>query len=277
MPLVAINDTLDIHYQERGQGEPLLLIMGTGADHTFWGYQVPVLAEHYRVIVYDARGVGQSRSLTPPEQCTMAAMADDAAGLLAALGIESAHVSGLSLGSTVAQELALRHPGQVRSLQLHGTWAKSDDWFRRMIETLEYPIRSGDDRQTFIRTALMWILSPHFLQSQPGAVREMEEAFLSGPFPPTRDGLLGHCHADKTHDTLDRLDGIAVPTLVTCGEQDGQVPQRYGRQVVERIPRARWHLFTGPSASHLACLEMPEAFNNLCLEFLADLKATGSC
>ena len=273
MPLIAINDSLDIHYQERGRGEPLLLIMGTGADHTFWGHQVPVLSEHYRVIVFDARGVGQSRSLAPPEQCTMAAMADDAAGLLAALAIDAAHISGLSLGSTVAQELALRHPGRVRSLQLHGTWARSDAWFRRMIETLEYPIRVGDDRLTFIRTALMWILSPHFLAAHPGSVREMEEAFLTGLFPPTRDGLLGHFHADKTHDALDRLDGITVPTLVTCGEQDVQVPQRYGRQVAERIPGARWHLFTGPSASHLACMEMPEAFNSLSPEFLADLKA----
>lgn len=277
MPHVAINDALDIHYQERGRGEPLLLIMGTGADHTFWGYQVPAFAEHYRVIVYDARGVGQSRCTAPPEQCTMANMADDAAGLLAALGIEAAHISGLSLGSTVAQELALRHPGQVRSLQLHGTWGRSDDWFRRMIDTLEAPIRTADDRQAFIRTALMWILSPAFLETQPGQVLEMEESFVNGPYPPTRDGLLGHFHADKHHDALDRLEKIAVPTLVTCGQQDGQVPQRYGRQVVERIPHARWHLFSGPAASHLACMEMPDAFNRVCLDFLASLGAAASC
>jgi pimeloyl-ACP methyl ester carboxylesterase len=249
------------------------MIMGTGADHTFWAAQVPDFAASYRVIVYDARGVGQSDTVGPPENCTMAVMADDAAALASALDLAPMHVSGLSLGSTVAQELAIRHPEWVRSLQLHGTWGASDDWFRRMIDTLEYPVRMADDRAAFIRAALMWILSPTFLQEQPEQVRGLEEAFLGSEHPPTREGLLGHCHADKTHDTLERLSAIRVPTLVTCGEQDVQVPQRYGREVARRIPGARFHLFTGPNASHLSCVEMPEEFNRVGLDFLAGVGA----
>jgi len=258
-----------IFYRERGQGEPLLLIMGTGADHTFWGPQIEAFSRTYRVIVYDARGIGRSETISPPSSCTMATMAADAAGLLQALAIPRAHISGLSLGSTVAQELALRHPRRVRSLQLHGTWARSDAWFRRMIDTLEYPIRKSDDRAAFIRSALMWILSPCFLAEQPALVREMEEAFVDGDYPPSQDGLLGHFHADKTHDALDRLDQVQVPTLVTSGQCDAQVPQRYGRQVAERIPGATWHLFQGPRASHLACMEMSEEFNRVGMDFLA--------
>jgi pimeloyl-ACP methyl ester carboxylesterase len=268
MPNVSLSTGVRLHYQERGRGEALLLIMGTGADHTFWANQIPAFAGQFRVIAYDARGVGRSETVSPPESCTMAVMADDAAALLEALQIPAAHVSGLSLGSTVGQELALRHPSRVHSLQLHGTWGRSDEWFRRMIDTLEHPIRVADDRAAFIRTALMWITSPAFLREQPEQVRGLEAAFLESEHPPTRDGLLGHCHADKSHDALDRLGGITVPTLVTCGEQDIQVPERYGREVAARVPGARFHLFRGPHASHLACVEMAEEFNRIGLDFL---------
>jgi len=265
MPVAKLPTDVDLYYEEHGKGDPLLLIMGTGADHRFWAAQVPAYAERYRTIVYDSRGVGRSTVPADPETCTMAAMADDAAHLLDHLGLESAHVAGLSLGSTVAQELALRHPARVRTTQLHGTWGRSDEWFIRMIETLEEPVKHGD-MAAFIRYALMWITSPTFLEEQRDTVRAMEEEFLKEP--PHPRGVLGHIHADKTHDALERLGGIRCPVLVTAGQMDVQVPPRYGRAVAERIPDARFHLFEGPHASHLACLEMAEEFNRATLEWL---------
>jgi len=265
MPIATLPTGMDLHFEEHGSGDPLLLIMGTGADHRFWAAQVPAYAERYRTIVYDARGVGRSTVPEDPATCSMAAMADDAAHLLDHLGIASAHVSGLSLGSTVAQELALRHPRKVRTAQLHGTWGRSDEWFIRMIETLEEPVKHGD-MAAFIRYALMWITSPTFLEEQRDTVRAMEEEFLKEP--PHPRGVLGHIHADKTHDALRRLDGIRCPVLVTAGQMDVQVPPRYGRAVAARIPGARFHLFEGPHASHLACLEMAEDFNRVTLDWL---------
>ena len=270
MATAQLASGLELYYEEYGKGEPLLLLMGTGADHRFGGAQVPAYAERYRTIVYDSRGVGQSTVPDDPQSCSMAAMADDAAQLLDALDIESAHISGLSLGSTVAQELALRRPQRVRTAQLHGTWGRSDEWFIRMIETLEEPVKH-DDMGAFIRYALMWITSPTFLATQPEVVAQMEEDFLGAP--PAAAGVLGHIHADKTHDALDRLRSISCPTLVTAGEMDVQVPPRYGRAVAERIPTARFHLFEGPHASHLACLEMADEFNRVTLDWLAEVGA----
>ena len=264
MATASLSTGIELYYEEHGAGEPLLLIMGTGADHRFWMHQVPVYAEHYRTIVYDSRGVGQSTVPDDPTTCSMAVMADDAAALLDALDIEAAHVSGLSLGSTVGQEMALRHPSRVKTLQLHGTWARSDEWFVRMIETLEEPVKRGD-MKAFIRYALMWITSPTFLQESKDDVAGMEEAFLAEP--PAAAGVLGHIHADKTHDALDRLGDISCPTLVTAGEMDVQVPPRYGQEVSERI-RARFHLFTGPHASHLSCAELADEFNRVTLDWL---------
>ncbi|MDH3590408.1 MAG: alpha/beta hydrolase [Planctomycetota bacterium] len=264
MPRAALANGLELNYQEEGSGEPLLLIMGTGASAAFWAFQVPAYSEHYRTITYDARGIGKSSVPADPTTCSMAVMADDAVQLLDALSIDRAHVSGLSLGSTVVQEIALRHPARVITAQMHGAWAKSDEWFCRMIETLEYPIKHGD-HEAFIRYALMWITSPTFLAS--GGAPGLEAAFLEEP--PDPRGVLGHIHADKTHDALDRLKDITCPVLVTAGEQDVQVPPRYGREVADNIPGAHYHLFTGPHASHLACVEMQDEFNRLTLDWLA--------
>jgi len=266
MPKIAIETGLDVFYEEHGSGDPLLLIMGTGADHRFWSAQVPAYQERYRTIVFDSRGVGQTTVPGDPTTCSMALMADDAAALLAALEIDTAHISGLSLGSTVAMEMCLRHPERVRTAQMHGSWAKSDEWFIRMIETLEYPTKHGD-LAAFIRYALMWITSPTFLATQPETVAGMEQAFLDAP--PSPAGVLGHIHADKTHDVLDRLKEIACPVLVTAGEMDVQVPPRYGRVVAENIPDADFHLFTGPNASHLSCVEMADEFNRVTLDWLS--------
>jgi len=266
MPKIAISTGLDMFYEEHGSGEPLLLIMGTGADHRFWSAQIPAYADRYRTIVYDSRGVGQTTVPSDPSTCSMAVMADDAAALLDALDIESAHVSGLSLGATVTEELCLRHPERVRTAQMHGAWAKSDEWFVRMIETLEHPVKHGD-MAAFIRYALMWITSPTFLATQPEAVAGMEQAFLESP--PAPAGVLGHIHADKHHDALDRLGRIACPVLVATGENDVQVPPRYGREVADAIPGAEFHLFRGPNASHLSCVEMAEEFNRFTLDWLA--------
>jgi pimeloyl-ACP methyl ester carboxylesterase len=266
MPIAKLPSGIHLHYEEHGRGDPLLLIMGTGADRRFWASQVGPYSGRYRTIVYDSRGVGRSTVPPDPLSCSMAVMADDAAQLLDCLGIASAHVAGLSLGSTVAQELALRHPKKVRTAQLHGAWGRSDEWFVRMIETLEEPVKRGD-LAAFIRYALMWITSPTFLEESRETVRAMEAEFLKEP--PDPRGVLGHIHADKTHDALDRLGGIRCPVLVTAGEMDVQVPPRYGRAVAERIPGARFHLFRGPHASHLACVEMADEFNHVTLDWLA--------
>jgi pimeloyl-ACP methyl ester carboxylesterase len=269
LPIARLPHGIDLYYEEHGQGEPVLLLMGTGADHTFWAPQVGPYSERFRTVVIDARGTGQSTRPPDPTTCTMRAMAADALALLDHLGLERAHVSGLSLGSTVAQELALAAPERLLSLSLHGTWGRSDEWFVRAIETLEYPAARGD-LHTYLRFALMWVLSPRFLAEQPEAVAQITRTYIDdNPFPPSREGVLGHTHADKHHDALDRLHAVRARTLVTAGAMDWLVPPRYGEAVARRVPGARYHLFEGDFASHCACVEMAEEWNRVTLAFLA--------
>ncbi len=110
---------IEIYYEAHGVGDPLLLIMGLGANTTNWWAQVPDLSAAFRVITFDNRGAG--RSTKPNESYSIAQMADDTAGLLDALEVDSAHVFGMSMGGMIALQYALRHPERTRALVLGGT------------------------------------------------------------------------------------------------------------------------------------------------------------
>ena len=126
MPYATIASGTRLYYERIGSGPPLLLVMGTGLDHSVWDAQVEAYRNEFECIVFDNAGTGKSGR--PDERLTVRSMAADTAGLLEALGIERTHVSGVSLGSCIAQELTLARPDMVASLQLHGTWAT---WFAR--------------------------------------------------------------------------------------------------------------------------------------------------
>lgn len=274
MPCTTLHTGIEMYYEVEGSGPPLLLIMGTAASHDTWAAQVAAYRDHYSVITYDARGTGQSTHTTEPTEYTMRSLAEDAAALIGFLDTGPVHLSGLSLGSATSQELAINHPDLVRTLQLHCTWAYSDTWFCRMIDTMEFPVLH-DDLDTYIKLAMMWVASPTFVNDEPENLAAWERAFIAeNLYPPSRHGILGHFHADKTHNTLNRLGSISVPTLITSGEVDWQVPTRYGREVHRRIPGSTLHVFSGPHSSHISFSEMPDEWNRFTLDWL-DQAAAG--
>src|ERR1044072_1495615 len=110
------NEGVRIYWTEQGKGEPLLMIMGLGYSHDMWNRAAPVLAERYRIIMFDNRGVG--RSDVPPGPYPIATMAADARAVLDGAGIDRAHVFGVSMGGMIAQEFALNYPERVGALVL---------------------------------------------------------------------------------------------------------------------------------------------------------------
>lgn len=273
MPIANLKSGLEIYYEIHGAGEPVLLLMGTGADHTFWQPQIGPYSERFQLIVIDARGTGRSSRPKAYLKTTARAMAQDAAQLLDVLGIEKVHLGGMSIGASVAQEFAIAWPERLLSLSLHCSWAKSDEWFIRAIETIEYPASMGDVR-TYLRFALMWVLSPRFFAERPDEVHAIVDRYIDdNPYPPSKEGILGHTNADKLHDVLDRLPLIRTRTLVTAGEMDWLVPPRYSEVVARAIPGARYHLFRGDFASHCACVEMAQEWNRVTMGFIAETQA----
>ena len=122
---------LEIWTDQVGQGPDVLLIGGAGDTVESWQFQFDGLADRYRLIAFDNRGAG--RTAMPDGPVSVEIMADDAAQVMRALDVPSAHVAGFSGGSIIAQELALRHPELVRSLVLQSTWPAPDAYLRSWI------------------------------------------------------------------------------------------------------------------------------------------------
>jgi pimeloyl-ACP methyl ester carboxylesterase len=262
---VQVGD-IAVAVQEYGEGEPLLVINGTSQSLGFWTDTAQVWAGSYRVITYDLRGMGGSERGSG--DISVASLAADALGLLEALEVDRAHVLGYSLGSAVAQELALAAPDRVASLVLYCTWARTDGFQRAMLTGLAHPWRTGDLEAAL--GALGVAFSPQLLDSPDFG--ELIEQLLP-LFPSTEQQIRTTAEqwdADLAHDTLDRLGGITAPTLVIAGEQDLLTPPWHGRQVADAIPGARHHLFTGPGSSHALGVERAEEFVPMVLGFLGE-------
>jgi pimeloyl-ACP methyl ester carboxylesterase len=131
MPQVEV-DGLTINYDAQGDGEPLLLIPYTSADHACYAFQLPAYTEHFSCIAIDLPGSGESDK--PPGPYSTEGYSDQVAAFLGAIGIERAHVAGVSLGAAVAIHLAARHPGRVRSLSVHSGWHATDAYLKTVLD-----------------------------------------------------------------------------------------------------------------------------------------------
>ena len=250
-----------IAWESRGDGPPLLLIHGLG--YARWGWE-PVadrLAERFRVLLFDNRGIGESEA--PPGPYTAAAMAEDAAQVLDEAGAERAHVVGTSLGGMVAQELALAHPERVDRLVLACTTPGGAGAFPLPQRTLaliaEAPSLAPEVAlRRFVENALADD-APEELVGRIYAHRLAS--------PPDPDGWQAQAAAGASFDALDRIGDIGAPTLILHGTDDGVVDARNAALLAERIPDARVRLFEG--RGHLFFWEDPDGFVSAVEEFLA--------
>ena len=260
MPLAQLNG-IDRFYRETGSGDPLLLINGIGGTCLGWEPLLPALAARFRVVASDNRGVG--RSAAPPGPYTTRQLADDAAALLAHLGVARAHVVGSSMGGMIAQELALAYPALVDRLVLYGTFARPrraimDPWLTFVAQMAERL-----DPAAVALGWLPWPYPPAFL-----ADPERVEAALAwqDPYPAPAHGIAAQTEAVRRHDALDRLPRIAAPTLVLVGAEDVVTPVYYARELAEGIPGARLQVLE--RGGHEALWEYPDAGAAALLAFL---------
>ncbi len=262
MPTVHVRD-IRIYYQEAGGGDPLVLLMGWGGDHTAWALQVPVFAREFRCIAPDNRGAGQSDQ--PDIPYTIRMLANDTLALLDALGVTRAHIAGLSMGAMIAQEIALNYPERVRTLQLHATLARIDSFVQAVGQSLLHA-RAAFSREEFVRTLLPWLLSPQTYAEHPELIELIVQRLVESPHPATLPGFTRQAEACWAHDTLERLGQIRCPTLITVGADDIFVPLRFSRVLQERIPGAELLVIEGGGHGYL--WEQADVFNAACLAFL---------
>ena len=160
--LLDVGD-VELWVDQRGSGPDVLLIAGLSDPAEAWTFQLDGLAGQYRLTAFDNRGAG--RSPLPPDGFSVTDMADDAAALLRAAGIERAHVAGFSGGAATAQHLALRHPDLVRSLVLVSTWARPDAYLRRAMEVWTWLPEVAPSERSMLESFLLWIYTPRAHES----------------------------------------------------------------------------------------------------------------
>ena len=265
MPRLAVGGT-ELYYERRGDGAPLLLIQGLGANALHWGEPLlAALERDHELVVYDNRGAGRSAPLDGAD-LTTAGMAADALGLLDGLDLERVHVMGISMGGMVAQELALAQPGRVASLTLGctscgGTQSRATD--QAVIRALTAAVLSRD-QDRMLRTGFEFVVSRAYA-NDPAHYAAFVAAARN--HPPDIPLLMGQQAAVVAHDSYARLRGLTVPTLVLHGTADQLLAAVNGDLVASLIPGARLELLEG--AGHLFFWERPDETAQLVREHTA--------
>ncbi len=267
-------DDVNLYYEVYGAGDPLVLVAGTGISLAPWRVsQVPEFAKHYQVVIYDHRGLG--RSDKPDMHYTTRLFAKDCVGLMAALGIQKAHMMGHSMGARVCQWIALDYPEKVRSLVLSGPGSgkysdKLEDYPRGVpLDAALEMIEKGYEKYQSDHWGPGFMFSDQFMKEHPDIVKKYQELIVD-EVPPLKC-YLRHVVARQCHETTHLIHNIKAPTLVIVGSQDiheGGTGSHVesARVLAEKIPGAELFLVEGGRHGYLR--EMPEKGHPPILEFL---------
>ncbi len=257
MPKKMIND-INMHYDITGQGEPLLLLHGAQGDSTSFHGIIAPLAEKFQVINYDQRGAGQTDK--PDMEYTMELLADDAAALLDALHIESAHVLGVSLGGMIAQALCIHHPEKVKTVlmgcTLPGGWKhaviKQPPADALIAFSADENIPESERAQALANVAY----SPGYAQQHPEIVEKLIEIRQKNPID--KVGMERRLAITGLFDAVDDLKKITSPCFVMTGKHDQLLDYKNSEVVAQKIPGAQLSLLE--QAGHIFWEEQKQDF-----------------
>jgi 3-oxoadipate enol-lactonase len=263
MPTVRAGD-ISVYYESTGSGEPLVLIPYLAADQACYAFQVADYAKEFTCVSVDLRGAGQSDK--PTGTYTTELMADDIAALMQAIGVERAHVMGLSLGAAVGMWLAAKYPRKVKSLSLHSAWPKTDPYLETVVEGWQAMARGLPSVPDMVITGIFpWCFTPELYAAKPEYIRSLADFVRSRPVQPL-DAFMRQSGAVIAHDALAQLGKIEAPTQITFGRHDAVTSTRFSKPLTEGIRHSEVVVFE--DCSHAPIYENVAAFNQRTLSFL---------
>ena len=245
--------------KEQGQSPPILLIMGLGYASLLWHRIRPALAQYFRTIALDNRGVGLSE--VPPGPYSIATMASDAAAVLDAAGVPRAHIFGISMGGMIAQEFALQYPARTRALILGCTSPGGPSAVRAERKVADVLFARGMTWTQAREAALTFIYDAATPREKIDEDLRIRQQCL-----PTPEGYMAQLQGILAWEAYSRLDQITAPTLVLHGESDELIPPGNAHLIANKIPGAK--LVMLQRASHLFLTDQTEAAHKEILDFL---------
>jgi len=265
LPKVKANN-ISMNYDQQGSGEPLILIPYLAADHACYAFQVADYAKHFTCISLDLRGTGETDK--PDGAYSTKLLADDVAAFMDAIGIQKAHISGLSLGAAVGMWVGAKYPDKVQSLSLHSAWPKTDPFIKTVIEGFQVVAKALDSvPQMVIRAIFPWSFTPELYGAKPEYIQSLAEFVLSRPAQPVA-AFIQQSNAVIAHDVDSQLDRITAPTLITFGRYDLVTSTRFADRLKAGIRNSELLVFEG--SAHAPIYEQVEEFNKKTLTFLRD-------
>lgn len=256
------DDGVEINYRVEGDGtDTVVLVNGIGDDLEAWLLQVPdLLGAGLRVVSFDNRGLGKSGR--PAGPYTSAQGATDVDAVVRAVGLDSFHLVGCSMGGLIASEYALAHPTGLRSLVLANTYAAADPYTRDILESWAAILAAGG-MPAVMRQMAPWIFSPTFHEEQPGTLAGFIDEMVHSP--QSAESFAAQLAVLHDHDSWDRTAGIRVPCLVLVAESDVFIRPDLSRRLLERLPDARWASVAG---GHAVMWENPGDWNAAIVDFV---------
>jgi pimeloyl-ACP methyl ester carboxylesterase len=233
LTFITTGDGTRIAYEVFGSGYPLLLIPGLGASSRVWGAFPKAMGAHFRVIAFDPRGFGASEA--PPSTISLTTLVTDIADLLTGLGVEKAHLFGVSMGGILAQRFASESPGRVGRLVLVSTTGRMSRWSRRMLDMFEIMARRLSPRD-YVTVMGALSLSPAFFEAEKGRVADMENVLV--PKESEMGAIRAQVEAIRSLGADSASAPIRTPTLVVSGRRDFLTPPAQARELHRSIPGA---------------------------------------
>jgi pimeloyl-ACP methyl ester carboxylesterase len=253
-----------MNYDQQGSGEPLILIPYLAIDYACYAFQVADYAKHFTCISVDGRGVGETDK--PDGVYSTELFADDVAAFMDALGIERAHVFGLSLGAATGMWLAAKYPHKVKSLSLHSAWHKSDPFLQAVVSGWQKLAQGlGSVPEMTVLGIFPWCFTPELYAAKPEYIQSLADFVRARPHQPM-PAFMQQSNAVMAHDASAQLGRIQAPTQITFGRFDMVTSTRFAEPLHSGIHNSEVAVFEG--CAHAPIYEKVEEFNHRTLAFL---------
>jgi pimeloyl-ACP methyl ester carboxylesterase len=262
MPELIIDD-IELYYETRGSGAPLMLIAGLASDSGSWSPIIEGLSRECLVITPDNRGCG--RTLPQETETGIRRIADDCAALVGSLGLTSVNLLGHSMGGLVAMDLAIRYPQTVDKLILCCTAASNSGRNISLFSTWASAFEAGLEPRLFFKNIFYWLFTPRFFEDE-AAVDEAAMMAAEYPYPQSAEAFSNQVRAIAGFDCRGGLAAIKAKTLVICGREDLLYTPEEGKGLAGAIPGASLAIID--KAAHSIHIEQPAAFIERVLGFL---------